>query len=71
MLPRPKAKKGIMIGMAGLRNARISWSRLPIRMPNSSGSTAPSSTGQGKDDRPATPRVTMVRNGPDSMLITE
>ena len=39
-------------------------------MPNSSGRMPPTSVGHGNADRPATPSVTMVRNGPDSSDIT-
>ena len=40
-------------------------------MPTASGRIAPTSACQGNADNPATPRVTMVRNGPDSTLMIE
>ena len=40
-------------------------------MPTTSGRMAPTSACQGNADSPATPSVTMVRNGPDSMLMIE
>ncbi|EDT09887.1 hypothetical protein BgramDRAFT_3159 [Paraburkholderia graminis C4D1M] len=35
-------------------------------MPKTSGNMLPTSVGHGNADRPATPSVTIVRNGPDS-----
>jgi hypothetical protein len=40
-------------------------------MPIASGRIAPTSVGQGNADNPATPSVTMVKNGPLSSDITE
>ena len=39
--------------------------------PTTSGRTAPTSVCHGKADRPAAPSVTMVRNGPDWMVMIE
>ena len=41
-----------------------------MSMPASSGRMPPTSVGHGNADSPATPSVTMVRNGPDSSDIT-
>ena len=68
--PRVSPRNGTSAGTAGARNLRIAGSRLPSAIPNASGRIAPTSACQGNADSPAIPRVTIVRNGPDSRLIT-
>ncbi|MNL89230.1 hypothetical protein D3C87_2194240 [compost metagenome] len=55
-----------MTGTALPRKSRISRSRLPSNMPSMSGRMLPTIVGHGNADKPATPSVTIVRNGPDS-----
>ena len=69
--PSENAKNGIITGTAAPRNPRSWRSRLPSTIPTSSGRIAPSSACQGKAESPAAPSVSIVRNGPDSMLMIE
>gem|GEM_PF-6135096 len=66
VLPSAKPKKGISTGVALLKKARRSWSRLPRAKPIRNGSTAPTKWCGSNEARPAEPRITMVISGPDS-----
>lgn len=52
---------------AGPQKSRIAVSKLPNSMPSTSGSNAKTNASTGKCARPATPRMSIVKNGPDSI----
>ncbi|MPM94582.1 hypothetical protein SDC9_141728 [bioreactor metagenome] len=66
VLPSAKAKKGISVWTALLKNSRSSGSRLPSVKPTRKGSTAPTNTCGSNDAIPAVPRMIIVISGPDS-----
>ncbi len=66
VLPNAKAKKGINVCTALLKNSRSSGSRFPSAKPIKNGNTAPTNTCGSNEAIPAVPRITIVINGPDS-----
>ena len=69
--PSANAKNGIITGTAREKNSRSSRSRFPRSMPIARGRIAPTSACHGNAESPATPSVTIVRNGPDSIDMIE
>ena len=66
VLPSAKAKNGISVCTALLKNSRNSGSRFPRAKPTSNRNTAPTKTCGSNEAIPAVPRIIIVMSGPDS-----
>lgn len=69
VFPNENAKNGMIAGTTLLNKSRSSWSRFPSMQPSKNGMTVAASVSHGNAANPVTPNVTIVINGPDSVLI--